>query len=48
MYVRAKTMACALAMPLATRKEDRLHALLAHDRTSIVFEFGVVRREESD
>jgi len=34
-------------MPLATRKEDRLHALLAHDRRSILLEFIVVCSEES-
>jgi len=32
---------------LATRKEDRSHALLAQDRTSIVLEFVVVCGEES-
>ena len=35
-------------MPLATRKEDRLNAQLAHDRTSIVSKFVVVCGEESD
>ena len=35
-------------MTLATRKEDRLNALLAQDRTGIVLEFVVVCGEESD